>query len=126
MIIAWEKPMRDWVKAQTGLEVMSGFPLGTPIWPVTVLERIGGGPGVGEDQPRARFRVWDESKTRAEESIVQVGKLIERSDGFRTELIPGLFLVATEVHRLVWMPDISLDGKPSYLMDATLVFIEES
>lgn len=116
--------MREWLKAQTGQNVMSGFPLGTPIWPVVTLERFGGSSTDCEDLPRARLRVWDENKSNAEKVVVALGRLLQNSDGRRTEISPGLWLVAVEVHRLAWWPDVSLDYQPSYILDATLAFTE--
>lgn len=100
---------------------MSGFPLGTPIWPVVTLERIGGRPEVAEDAPRVRLRVWDSSKTKAEDLITKLALIVERADGERTQMGSAI-LVATAIDRMAWLPDESVKV-PSYLMDATLVFI---
>ena len=122
-MIAWEKPTRAWLTAQLGSSVMSGFPMGTPRWPVVTLERIGGQPVTAEEHPRIRLRVWNESKDNAEKLIVQAGNLLEGLG--KTEIEPGLWLAAADIHRLAWSPDWSLDGKPSYILDATLVFISD-
>lgn len=124
MIVTWERPFERWLEAQLpGVDIMGGFPRGTPVWPVVTMTRVGGSPSWPEDSPRIRVRVWEQTKTKAEALIVKIGNVIEEADGRGIDIDLSLRLLATSVDFLVWAPDPTLDGMPSYYMDATLVFI---
>ena len=124
MLTRWEKPLKEWVSRETGFSIMFGFPSGTPNWPVITQERIGGRPGIAQDVPRVRFRVWGETKTQADDVLFAIASLFDGEYGVFADLGNGLSLETAQIDRCAWLPDSVLGDQPSYVMDATLVFIQ--